>query len=71
MDEVVGEVLLDHVALVAKAQHEVANAMVRVDLHDVPKNGLAADLDHRLGANLRLFADSRSQSTSENDRFHD
>ena len=49
MQEVVGEVFLDHVALVAAADHEVIDAVGGVDFHDVPENRLAADLDHRLG----------------------
>jgi hypothetical protein len=49
VEEVVGEVLLDDVALVAEADHEVVEAVVAVDLHDVPQDRPLADLDHRLG----------------------
>ena len=55
VQEVVGEVLLDHVALVAEADHEVGEAVLAVDLHDVPEDRVLADLGHRLGLDLRLL----------------
>jgi hypothetical protein len=49
VEEVVGEVLLDHVAAVAEADDEVVDARGRVDLEDVPEDRPVADLHHRLG----------------------
>src|SRR5690606_8709965 len=40
MQEIVREILLDDVTLVAQANDEVVDAMRRVDLHDVPENRL-------------------------------
>ena len=59
VQEVVGEVLLDDVALVAAADDEVVDAVLRVDLEDVPEDGAAADLDHRLGAEARSLHEMR------------
>ena len=70
VEEVVREVLLDDVTLVSEAHDEVAHPVVRVDLHDVPEDRLAADLDHGLGPQLRLFADPRSEAARENDCLH-
>ena len=42
---VVQEVLLDHLAAVAEAEHEVSEAVVRVELHDVPEDWTASHLD--------------------------
>ncbi len=53
---VVEEVVPDHVTAVTQAKHELAEAVVGVDLHDVPQNGPAADFDHGLGAKVGLFA---------------
>src|SRR5580692_6109750 len=36
MEEVIGEVFLDHVSLVAQANDKVSNTMAGVDLHDMP-----------------------------------
>ena len=68
--EVVGEVLLDHVALVAQADDEVVKAVMTVVLHDVPQNGVLADLGHRLGLHLGLFRQARAQPAGEYDDLH-
>ena len=70
VQEVVGEVLIDHVALVAAADHEVVDAVRGIDLHDVPQNGLPADLDHRLGTHRAFFADAGAEAARKNDRLH-
>src|SRR3978361_1432997 len=58
MEEVVREVFLDDVALVAQADDEIGQPVRGVHLHDVPQHGAAADLDHRLGAELRLLREA-------------
>ncbi len=58
VQEVIGEVLLDHIALVSAADHEIVDAMGGIDLHDVPQDRLAADLDHWLGLQVGLFGNS-------------
>ncbi len=69
VQEVIGEVLLDHVALVAAADDELVDAARRIALHDVPEDRLAADLHHRLGANRGLLADAGTEATGEDDGF--
>ena len=70
VQEVVGEVLLDDVALVSQADDEVVDALLRVELEDVPEDGLAADLDHGLGADGGFFTETRAETAGEDDRFH-
>ena len=70
VQEVVGEVLFDHIALVAQADHEVIDSIVGIDLHDVPKNRLAADFDHWLGAQVGFFTDAGAKAPGEDDGFH-
>jgi hypothetical protein len=60
VQEVVGEIFLDHVALVTKAHHELAHAVLGVALHDVPEDRLAADFHHGLGADFGLFGQPRA-----------
>ena len=48
MQEVIGEILLDHMSLVAATDHEFIDAVSAVDLEDMPKDRLAADFHHRL-----------------------
>ena len=69
MQKVVREELLDDVALVSQANDEVVDAKVRIDFEDVPKDGPAADLDHRLGPHGGFFADAGTQPRGENDCF--
>ena len=70
VEEVVGEILLDQIALVAAADHELVHAMGGIELHDMPEDRPAADLDHRLRLEVRFLRDPRSQAASENDCFH-
>ncbi len=53
---VIQEVFLDHVPAVAQTQDEVAEAVMRVQLHDMPEDGAATDVNERFGAKLRFFA---------------
>ena len=46
------------------------DAMSGIDLHNVPEDGVFANLDHRFGADARLFAEARSIASCENDCFH-
>src|ERR1700730_14977701 len=70
MEEVFGEVFLDDVALVSATDDEVIDAMLRVNLQNVPENRTAANLDHRLGTNYRFFRETRADAASEDDCFH-
>ena len=65
MRVVVEEVSLDDVAAVAERTDEVTEAVVGVDLHDVPEHRPVADLDHRLGPVLGLFAHARAQPAAQ------
>ena len=67
---VVEEVVLDELALVAGAHHEVGDPVSGEDLHDVPQNGLSADLDHRLGSELGLLAHPSAETAGEQHRLH-
>ena len=68
--QVVREVLLDHVALVAAGDDEVADAEGRVVAHDVPEDGPAADRDHRLRNGVRLLRQPGAAASGENDDLH-
>jgi len=69
VQEVIREILLDHITLVATANHKIIHAMRRVDLHDVPEDRFASDLDHGLGLKVSFFGKARSEATGENDCF--
>ena len=57
VQEIIGKIFLDHVALVATADHKIVDAMVGIDLHDVPQHRQPADLHHRLGPQVGFFTD--------------
>jgi hypothetical protein len=67
---VVEEVLLDDLALVAQRDQELAEAVVRVVLHDVPEKGPSPDLHHRLGPNLGLLGQASAEAAGEYDDLH-
>jgi hypothetical protein len=68
--KVVGKVLFDHISFEAEANHEFIIPVMRVDLHDMPEDGLASDLDHGFGSHDRLFADSCSQAPCQDYHLH-
>ena len=70
VQEVVREVFLDDVAFVAETDHEIVDSVMGVDFHDVPQDGLAANFDHRLGLQVRLFTYASAKPARENDCFH-
>src|SRR5690606_28156150 len=63
-------VVLDRVAAVAKAQHEVAMPEVRVVLHQVPDDRTRADVDHRLRNRLGKLAQASAEPAAEQHHFH-
>ena len=70
VEKVVREILFDHVAFVTKADDEIVHAMGRIQLHDVPQHGHAANLDHWFRPDGSLLAKPGTKSAGENDRFH-
>src|SRR5260370_30628264 len=70
MQEVVGEVLFDDVALVSATDDEVIDTVLGINLQNVPENRSAAYLDHRLGTNYRFFRETRADPASEDNCFH-
>ena len=70
MHDVIVKVLFDDFAFVAARDDEVAEALLRIKIHNVPEHGFAADFDHRLGTNRGFFGESGSQAAGEYDHFH-
>ena len=58
MQEVVRKVLLDDMLLVARAYDELVEAVMAVQLHDVPQDGHTAQFYHGLGFELAFFTDA-------------
>lgn len=68
--EIVGEIILDHITLVAQTNHEVIYAVGRVDLEDAPQDRLPADFYHRFWADGCFFNNTCAHAASEDDCFH-
>ena len=67
---VVEEVILDHIALVPQAEDEVGLLVMGINLHDVPKDWPAPDLNHWLGAEFSLLTQAGASPTAKNHDFH-
>ena len=67
---VVDEKLLDDVRLVAEAEHEVPVPVLAVITHQMPEDRLAADRYHRLGDVFGIIADTRAETSAEQNCFH-
>ena len=70
VQEVIREIFLDDIALVAKAEDKIADAVAAVDLHDVPQNRTAADFHHRFWPHGGLFGQAGAESACENHCLH-
>jgi hypothetical protein len=70
MQEVIGEILLDRITLVTKADHEIGDAMLGISFEDMPEDRLASNLDHRFRADGRFFADPGAHAPGEDYGFH-
>jgi hypothetical protein len=65
MQEIVGEIFLDHVSLVPAANDEIIEAIGRIDFHDMPEYRTTSYLYHGLGPYAALFADPGAESTGK------
>jgi hypothetical protein len=68
--KIIAEEILDHLALVAKAEHELVKAALGIDLHDMPQNGAVADGHHRFGAVFGFLPQTGAFSSAQDDDFH-
>src|SRR5215210_3828142 len=66
MDVIVEKELLDYIALITETDHEVVQPIARIDLHNVPEDRPAADLDHRLRPQISLLGQAAAESPREN-----
>ena len=55
VQKVIRKILFDHIAFEPTANHKVIHTIMRIDLHDVPQNRFAADLNHRLRFQVRFL----------------
>jgi len=70
VEEVVGKILLDDIALVSQANDEIVDPVMRVNLHDVPEDRPAPDLDHGFWLEMGFLADASAQTSGKDDNFH-
>ncbi len=61
---------LDDLPLVAQGDNEIGEALAGVQLHDVPEDRVAADLDHRLGAGLRFLGQAAADASGQDGNLH-
>ena len=70
VQEVVGKIFLDDVALITQANDEIEDAVLRIHLENVPENGASPNFHHGLGAHRGFFTDTSSQPARQNNRLH-
>jgi hypothetical protein len=59
---VVREIFLDDMPLIPAADHEIMEPEAGVIFHDVPKDWLLANGNHRLGFEIAFLADTGTQT---------
>lgn len=70
MAEVIGKIFLDDILLVATTDDKLVDTVMAVSLHDMPQDGLPSDFNHRFGDQIGRFAQTCTEATSKNHRFH-
>jgi hypothetical protein len=70
VEEIIGEILFDHVALITRADDKIIDAMGTVGLEDVPKNGPSPDFHHGLGLEVGFFGETGPQTPGKDNGFH-
>jgi hypothetical protein len=70
VQEIIHEILLDHVAFVAKANDKIIEAIMAINFHDMPENGLTADLHHGLGPGICFFRYPGAEASCKYHYFH-
>jgi hypothetical protein len=58
------------VAFVPQAQYEIVKTVMGIDLHNVPEDGFATDLNKGLGTVLCFLPEAGSHATTENHNFN-
>jgi hypothetical protein len=70
VQNVVRKIFLDDVTFIAEANDEVVQPVMGVIPHNVPKDGVGADLDHWLWSYLSFFGQTRAHSPGKYHHFH-
>jgi hypothetical protein len=70
MQIIIRKPFLDHMLLVACANHKFIETVGGIGLHNMPQNGHAADFDHGLGFIYRFFGKPGAQTTGQQNDFH-
>src|SRR3546814_658877 len=64
------EIIADQFDFVAAKDHEIPNALMRVEFHDMPHDGATADLHHWLGLDRGFLTQAGSETTGEQRDLH-
>src|SRR5579875_546325 len=67
---IIGEIFFYQVTFVSERYDELVDPVRSVELHDVPKQRLAADLDHGLGADAGFFRNAGAAAARKDDGLH-
>ena len=70
VQEIICKVLLDHMLLIPGADHKIVEAVMAVELHDMPEDRHAAQIHHGLWFELAFFGNARSEAAGEDENFH-
>ena len=70
MQVIIGEIFLDHMALIAAADDKIIVSVIRINFHDMPQNRSAADFNHRLWTQVAFLRYARSKAARQNNNFH-
>jgi len=71
VEEIVGEILLDHVTAVSAANDKIFDSMRGISLHDVPKDWMSTDLHEGLRPLLSFLGKTSTRATGKDHGFHD
>ena len=70
MEKVIRKIFLDNMLLVTRADDKLVEAIVAIELHDMPDNGHTAQFHHGLGFELGLFRYAGAKASRKDDSLH-
>lgn len=70
VQEIICKIFLDYMLLIPGTDHKVVEAIIAIELHDMPEDRHAAQIHHGLWFELAFFGDPRSEAAGEQNYFH-
>lgn len=70
MKQIVGKPFFYYMPLIPEADNKILVSIMRIELHNVPENGLSTDFNHWFWLDSSLFRETGSEASGEDNNLH-